>query len=61
MWIYLDVLSDCVMMDGHGQGVFLAEWDGLSQGLNAGPVVVLGATNRPLDLDQVRNISSIYI
>ena len=37
-----------------GQGVFLSEWDGLTQGINAGPVVVLGATNRPLDLDQVR-------
>jgi hypothetical protein len=33
------------------QGAFLAEWDGLSTS-NAAPVVVLGATNRPMDLDK---------
>jgi len=33
------------------QGVFLAEWDGLGTSTNK-PVVVLGATNRPQDLDK---------
>ena len=33
------------------QGAFLAEWDGLSSSCEA-PVVVLGATNRPMDLDK---------
>ena len=33
------------------QGTFLAEWDGLSSS-SAAPVVVLGATNRPMDLDK---------
>ena len=41
--------------------MFLSEWDGLTQGINAGPVVVLGATNRPLDLDQVRCCTLTFI
>lgn len=32
-------------------GVFLSEWDGLSSSPNAAPVVILGATNRPQDID----------
>ena len=32
-------------------GAFLSEWDGLSSTSEA-PVVVLGATNRPMDLDK---------
>lgn len=32
------------------QGVFLSEWDGLQGG--SAPVIVLGATNRPNDLDK---------
>lgn len=31
--------------------MFLSEWDGL-QTSSAAPVVVLGATNRPMDLDR---------
>ena len=33
------------------QGVLLSEWDGLRSS-SAAPVVVLGATNRPMDLDK---------
>jgi hypothetical protein len=39
------------------QGAFLAEWDGLSTS-NAAPVVVLGATNRPMDLDKGATLCS---
>ena len=34
------------------QGAFLSEWDGLSSQATAAPVVVVGATNRPMDLDK---------
>ena len=35
------------------QGIFLQEWDGLSTTTGAnGPVIVLGATNRPNDIDK---------
>ena len=33
------------------KGVLLSEWDGLRSS-SAAPVVVLGATNRPMDLDK---------
>lgn len=32
-------------------GIFLSEWDGLSASPNSAPVIVLGATNRPQDID----------
>lgn len=35
------------------QGIFLQEWDGLNTSAGAyGPVIVLGATNRPNDIDK---------
>jgi SpoVK/Ycf46/Vps4 family AAA+-type ATPase len=34
------------------QGLFLSEWDGLSSNKHEAPVIVLGATNRPNDLDK---------
>jgi SpoVK/Ycf46/Vps4 family AAA+-type ATPase len=34
------------------QGLFLSEWDGLSSNKLEAPVIVLGATNRPNDLDK---------
>ena len=54
MLLYTVWVGHFLLLFFDGQGVFLSEWDGLTQGINAGPVVVLGATNRPLDLDQVR-------
>jgi SpoVK/Ycf46/Vps4 family AAA+-type ATPase len=33
-------------------GLFLSEWDGLTSTPNSAPVVVLGATNRPQDIDE---------
>jgi SpoVK/Ycf46/Vps4 family AAA+-type ATPase len=34
------------------QGLFLSEWDGLSSRKDDSPVIILGATNRPNDLDK---------
>ena len=42
---FLSLFSACL------QGALLSEWDGLGSS-SAAPVVVLGATNRPMDLDK---------
>src|SRR5690606_32811638 len=34
-----------------GLGLFMSEWDGLHSSSTAAPVVILGATNRPDDID----------
>lgn len=60
--IFMDEVETLLSRRGNGQslasavqtmqGVLLSEWDGLSGDSSQAPVVVLGATNRPMDLDK---------